>query len=71
MTKIDKARKWKLRESGESVTILTVTAPHKYYPVIGYTDYNGQPMTWTAEGRNLVVEEESPCDLVPDDGAGQ
>ncbi|MCK9994626.1 MAG: hypothetical protein Dbin4_03146, partial [Alphaproteobacteria bacterium] len=28
-------------------------------------------MTWTAEGRNLVVEEESPCDLVPDDGAGQ
>lgn len=65
---IDMSRKWKLRATGDKVTILTVTAPQKDYPVIGYMDSVGNAMCWTATGRHYVNEESGPCDLVPDEG---
>ena len=66
---VDMVRKWKLRGSGDKVTILTVSAPNKYYPVIGYADFDGRAMCWTADGRNIWGDGPSSCDLVPDDNA--
>lgn len=66
---VDMARKWKLRGSGDKVTILTVSAPNKQYPVIGYADFDGRAMCWTADGRNIWGDGPSSCDLVPDDDA--
>ena len=59
-------RKYKTKD-GQRVTILTVTAPETTYPVIGYCENRGCPVTWTATGehakgasgfRDLVLAEE-------------
>ena len=64
---VDMVRKWKLRDSGRKVTILTVNAPNKKYPVIGYADFDGIATSWTVDGRSIWGEDPSSCDLVPDD----
>ena len=64
---VDMVRKWKLRGSGGKVTILTVSAPNKKYPVIGYADFDGIATSWTVDGRSIWGEDPSSCDLVPDD----
>ena len=40
---------------GRSVTILTVAAPSRDYPIIGHDDA-GEAMTWTSTGAFLVGE---------------
>ena len=62
---VDMVRKWKTR-SGEAVTILTVSAPHGKYPVIGY-GANGAAHTWTKDGRINRSGTVSHLDLVPDE----
>ena len=64
---VDMVRKWKTR-NGEVITILTVNAPHKKYPVIGYGD-SGAAETWTKDGRYDPDVECSSLDLVPDEDA--
>ena len=39
-------------KDGQRVTILTVTAPETTYPVIGYCENKGSPMTWTSRGEH-------------------
>ena len=58
---IRKDRKYRTGD-GRSVTILTVAAPSRDFPIIGYDD-TGEAMTWTSTGAFLVGEV-SLTDLV-------
>ena len=57
-------RKYKTRY-GQRVTILTVSAPSKHFPVIGYYDHNGEPVSWTSTGAVYLGGGPSMVDLLP------
>ena len=57
-------RKYKTKD-GQRVTILTVCAPSKHFPVVGYFDHNGAPVSWTSTGTVFPGGGPSMTDLLP------